>query len=175
MSNEKKLPILKLVEVTTDEQEFLEEGEYEKVSSDLSVELKKIAEKEDGLHMVNEIYDGYHHTTLWKLESVMDKKPLTSLDSGLHVLVQRFFKKAYLEKGENKLPITSWSKEEWPANLEYLIDELNRDTESALTFFFKEGETYGFNHDDGIISEETLIVEKEDYYDVYAYFAYYGK
>lgn len=162
---------LQKVAFAESEQDYQQE---EFTTFDLGEELKKIVKREDGLHVIDQKCDEYQHLTLWKVESIQDKRPLSSYDHGLHILVQRLFKKSNL-KEQQSFSIRTVEKEVVLSCLDDYVKGFEREAECALDFFFKDGETYTFNQDDGVIIPETFIVEKDGYYDIYAYYAYVGK
>lgn len=157
----------------------------------LKEKIKEIIETNNGLNLIDSEYPEIKKKI--KLEYLENSKKLTKSDYySYHVFLERVYKIGKLPKHisineqirmerENKsfdneyIPIESFSKEKSFANLTIFLDNIKRNAKYALLYFYGNGEQYSFNENDGEIELKYAIIEKENYYDICAYYSYYGK
>lgn len=97
-----------------------------------------------------------------------NRTPLTPNDTyGRHVLLERFYKDSKVpENVKVKKFVVDASHIESAYNYYHLMGK------SMLEFVYRYGYHNEFKQEDGKISIELVAVETDDYYDVYAYYAY---
>lgn len=99
-----------------------------------------------------------------------NKKPVADDDLyGKHVLLERFYKKDNSADVKIKLFTMSESRVE-SAYLYY-----TKMAKTMLEFFYRNGYHEAFQPSEGLASPQLAIIEKEDHYDLYAYYAYKDK
>lgn len=157
----------------------------------LKEKIKSVIETNNGLNLIDSEYPDIKKKI--KLEYLESSKKLTKTDHyNYHVFLERIYKTGKLPKHipiseqikmerENKpldngyIPMECLSKEKSFTNLTNFLDNLKRNAKYALSYFYGNGEQYGFNEHDGEIELRYVIIEKEKYYDICAYYSYYGK
>jgi hypothetical protein len=135
---------------------------------DIRESLKKIITECGGVKIIDKGNDNAF-SVLFGV-GACNKKPVADDDSfGKHVLLERFYKKGKESDAKAKLyPMPSERYES--AYLHY-----SKTAKSMLEFFYRNGYHDAFGVSDGLVSPRLAIVETDDYYDLYAYYAYISK
>lgn len=156
-------------------------------------ELLRIINKENGLNEIHSYMDGHAYQKKILAESLLKKTPVAKNDEfNKHVLIARFFKNSGIpqvipikeqlrmdEEGipyeSTYIPLRKFSKSEAVELVEVISKNIEQEATIYLEMLFDDGQEYSFNHSDGLIDSNITFKEEEDFYDVYAYYAYFGK
>ena len=140
---------------------------YAKRFEEVEKELLVIHEKV-GLLYYDGVYDDYQRLKKLRIDVLQSQKEVGPEDVfANHFLLDRFYK----GKKAKDASQTSFDELDVASYMAYYKQEgIN-----LLDSFYSNGEVCGFNRYDGDIEVAFSLIEEEDYVDLYAYYAYYGK